>query len=41
MTYCGLKKKIQMNLYIKQTLKTNLGLPKGEGEGRDKLRAWD
>ena len=30
-----------MNLYIKQTLKTNLGLPKGKGEGRDKLRAWD
>ena len=39
--FVGFKKRIQMNLYIKQTLKTNLGLPKGKGEGRDKLRAWD
>ena len=24
-----------------QTKKTNIGLPKGAGEGRGKLRVWD
>ena len=38
------KKRIQMNLFAeqKQTLKTNLWLPKGKGGGgKDRLGTWD